>query len=97
MSSNAIAWAWDQEVEQNEKLLLLFFADNCDWLGWGTQFESLLSAAPRACGFDSPLTLSKHLANLEQRRLLIRTAGDCYRLQLDRNPKNAPFRLDIPA
>ena len=94
MSSNAIEWAWDQDVGQNEKLLLLFVADNSDWLGWGTELKSLLSAAPRACGFDTQ-TLDKHLADLEERGLLIRTAGDCYRLQIDRKPRNAPFRLDV--
>ena len=95
MSNNAIAWAWDQDVGQNAKLLLLFLADNSDWVGCGTEFNNLLSAAPGACGFDAQ-TLNKHVGDLEARGLLIRVGQDGYRLLIDRKPRHAPFRLDVP-
>ncbi len=46
MSSFALAWAWDQDLpEKNEKLLLLFLADNADRNGEGSDLESLIADA----------------------------------------------------
>ncbi len=95
MSVFATAWAWDQRVKQNEKLLLLFLADNADRSGVGNTLTDVLDHAQEVCGFDRQ-TLRKHLEYLEQSGLFQTTDGDGYRLNLgERKPKLTAFRLDV--
>lgn len=95
MSDFATAWAWDQPVKQNEKLLLLFLADNADRSGVGNALTDVLDHAERVCGFDRQ-TLRKHLEYLEQVGLFQTTDGNGYRLNLgESKPKLGAFRLDV--
>jgi hypothetical protein len=95
MSVFATAWAWDQPVKQNEKLLLLFLADNADRSGGGNALTDVLDHAQEVCGFDRQ-TLRKHLEYLGQSGLFQTTASDGYRLNLgESKPKLGAFRLDV--
>jgi len=95
MSVYATAWAWDQPVRQNEKLLLLFLADNADRSGAGNALTDILDHAQVVCGFER-LTLKKHLDDLEQAGLFQATDGGGYRLNLGNGkPKLGAFRLDV--
>ena len=96
MSSFATAWAWDQEVpEKNEKLLLLFLADNADRNGFSGNLEHVIADALIVCGIVRQ-TLNTHLESLESAHLVERTDTGGYQLRLgDRKPKRGSFRLDL--
>src|SRR5262245_22325099 len=96
MSSVATSWAWDEDIEQNEKLLLLFVADNADRNGFGRNLSELLKDAEYVCGMDKQ-TVNKHIASLERSKRIILKSDHDYQLNIgkDRRPRLGPFRIDI--
>jgi DNA-binding PadR family transcriptional regulator len=93
MSVQATAWAWEQEVSQNVKLLLLFLAESADRYGRGPM--EAIEDAPNACGFDSQ-TLTKHLQTLEETGLLEVAPGEGYTLPKVPFPKRGGYRWERP-
>ena len=93
MSSQATAWAWDQNVDKNMKLLLLFLAENADRCGRGPK-EAIEDAAT-ACGFGGQ-TLRDHLESLQEEGLLKVAEGGHYTLEGLPEPKLATFRFGRP-
>src|SRR5262245_28478174 len=95
MSSFATAWAWEQKVEQNEKLILLFLADSADRSGSGNNLLDLLDHAKNACGLDGQ-TIKKHTETLKESKLVQATPEGGYRLALGaREPTLGSFRLKL--
>lgn len=92
MSALAVAWAWEQEVAKNEKLLLLLLADSAD--RFGRVNEEVIGDAPHVCGMDGQ-TVQTHLASLEKSGRLRKLAGGSYRLSMP-TPTLKAFRLEEP-
>jgi hypothetical protein len=92
MSTLAVAWAWEQTVAKNEKLLLLFLADSADRFGRGDL--DVLRDAPNVCGMDIQ-TVQTHLASLEKSGRLRRLAENSYRLAMPK-PELKAFRFEEP-
>lgn len=90
MSANASAWAWDQSVEKNVKLLLLFLADSADRDGRGP--KEVIDDAAAACGLDKA-TLRGHIDSLENRKLIKIDSSGSYKLPVTQ-PKRRAFRFD---
>jgi len=90
MSAQATAWAWDQDVRQNVKLLLLLLADSADRYGHGP--KEAIDDAPGACGLDNQ-TVRKHLRQLESLGLLKVGPDDRYILPQVPPPKRGAFRF----
>jgi hypothetical protein len=94
MSNFATAWAWDQKITKNEKLLLLFLADSADRSGKGAGLADLLDNAVAVCGFDQQ-TMRKHLDSLRQTGLVRETDDGGYQLNLgSHKPQLGAFRLE---
>ena len=91
MSSATNAWAWDQRVKQNAKLLLLFLGEACDRWGSGHSLDDVLSHAVVVCGFDSQ-TARMHMMELRDLGLVIVGEDGRYRLNSPA-PALAAFRL----
>lgn len=91
MSSASVAWAWDQRVKQNAKLLLLFLAEACDRSGNGACLDDVLEDAVQVCGFDRQ-TAQKHLRELQETGLVIVREDGAYGLGSPR-PALRAFRL----
>ena len=91
MSSATTAWAWDQRVKQNAKLLLLFLGEACDRWGSGHNLDDVLSHAVVVCGFDSQ-TARTHMTELQELGLVIVGEDGRYRLNSPA-PALATFRL----
>lgn len=64
MSAIAIAWAWHSKTVKNEKLLLLFLADNVDCFGFGANLSMILAEAEAFCGIESAQTIRRHFESL---------------------------------
>ena len=92
MSELTSAWAWEQDVKQNAKLLLLFLADSCDRWGNGPDLEPLMRDAALACGFD-PQTGRTHLRELEDSGLVVLHNGR-YRVRSPK-PERSAFRFAL--
>ena len=94
MSSFATAWAWDQQLEQNEKLLLLFLADNADRNGQSTDLRSVVADAVEACGIGSQ-TVHDHLESLERKKLLRRNERGYVLTLGTRKLQRRAFRFEV--
>lgn len=64
MSAEATAWAWNQKVEKNAKLLLPFLADGANRYGRGPR--AVIEDASRVCGMGTQ-TVNKHLSHFQEK------------------------------
>jgi hypothetical protein len=93
MSSFATSWAWDQDLEKNAKLVLLFLADNVNRFGRGTDLEELVGEAGPVCGLGAQ-RVRAHVEALESRGLLRRDDSGGFQLEVPQ-PKRGSFRLNV--
>lgn len=86
MSNIAVAWAWHSKAVKNEKLLLLFLADNADCFGSGANLTMVLAEAGAFCGIESAQTIRGHFESLVANGL-VTERGNEFKLNISPEPR----------